>query len=429
MAWDDYPFVGGGLVLGARAPIRAGGRPLGETRDPSRFPDRRVEPYVPNYPGPAQGEDPGPPEGEYDVQGDGFGAPQMAPSPQQPRRAPGQGPLARFGSKVLGGLANFAQNADFNGAYLAGRGEYAAADASNERFAADQKERHNKAIHDQMVARLRGIDPTTTDGNREAFAIAMEFGDQKMMDWLVKMQLRDTEYHAPISVRGGVPGKPGMVADSLYDPRLKSTVYTGNPYELKSGVTVNTGAGGLKPGEAAANKAKYLDDYNVASAPFQEVDRRTRELENLFAAAVDESGQPRELNPMESYQAAVAFSKELKPAESIMKDDIDNLLGQGWENWLRDLVDVPKRLTREQLDMMRQVSRQVNSLMRERQGLVENRYRTLLDQYGETAPSYLNPAPPPGGGATDASGPPEGARLHPTVPGLWVLPDGSGWQE
>ena len=325
------------------------------------------EPYVSNYPGPAPGEDPGPPAGEYDVSGSDYGQQQPPPMPQ---RAPQQGPLARFGGKVLGGLANFAKNADFNGAYLAGRGEYAAADASNERFAADQKERHNLAIHKQMVERLTGIDPRTPEGNRDAFAVALEFGDEKLADGIIRMKLDD----GPLSSVHEGFGTGGGQRNVLVGPSGKR-VFEGAPYTPTP--MVNIGASGMNPYQQAQVQQQYNDDYNKRSEPQREIARRLKELDGL----IEQLGGT-EPNAFQSEAAATAFAKGLKPSEAVMRDDIQRILGQGFSNIARGYLNLPQRASLAQLREMSATLRQIDAVGRLRQQAIDAEFRQLTSPYG-----------------------------------------------
>jgi len=133
----------------------------------------------------------------------------------------------------------------------------------------------------------------------------------------------------------------------------------------------------------------------------------------------------------------------LRP-EALNEGDVARLTSVGVWNKALARIGLPPQMTVEQLDTL---SKMINDKAREaeprRRALIKDARKRakyfgfppdlILGEYADGIPRNPRPVPADASSNSDASAsdsgsPPPGAKPDPVVPGLWILPDGSGWE-
>lgn len=186
---------------------------------------------------------------------------------------------------------------------------------------------------------------------------------------------------------------------------------------VERGPLVQIGGAGMKPEQAVAAEDRAAS----------QVDSRVKPLEDALNAwdgftAVYERIQSEGRDPTAAEtDTLIKLAARLENPEAVQEGDIARKSGGGLMNFFRGKFDQPYQIDRAWMEGLHKTGETIAAAKRKRLEEIRAQAQEVARERGlserAVAPTQREDGPPPG------------AVRDPSIPGLWILPDGSGYME
>lgn len=180
---------------------------------------------------------------------------------------------------------------------------------------------------------------------------------------------------------------------------------------------VSIGGAGMKPEQAVAAEDRAAS----------QVDSRVKPLEDALNAwdgftAVYERIRSEGRDPTAAEtDTLIKLAARLENPEAVQEGDIARKSGGGFMNFFRGKFDQPYQIDRAWMEGLHKTGETIAAAKRKRLEEIRAQAQEVARERGlserAVAPTQREDGPPPG------------AVRDPSIPGLWILPDGSGYME
>lgn len=181
---------------------------------------------------------------------------------------------------------------------------------------------------------------------------------------------------------------------------------------------VQIGESGLKPNEAIAAEDRSQSQVTTQTTQLQDSLDAFDALHGLVSMIESENRDPTESET----DSIIKLAARTENPEAVQEGDIYRKAGGTWGNWWRAKGSLPPVIDRDRMRSIYSAAANIAETKRRRIDEIQSRAEAVAQQRG-LSPSAARTA------GRGEGGPPPGAVKDPSVPGLWVLPDGSGWME
>lgn len=201
----------------------------------------------------------------------------------------------------------------------------------------------------------------------------------------------------------------------IRDPKADGGYRYVGPAPAKSPL-VQIGESGLKPEQAIAAEDRSASQVSSQTTKLQDSLDAYDALRGLVAMIESENREPNESET----DSIIKLAARVENPEAVQEGDIYRKAGGGVGNWFKAKASLPPSIDRDRMRTIFATASNVAETKRGRIAEIQAQAESVAEQRG-LSPRAASTAD------RRETGPPSGAVRDPSVPGLWVLPDGSGW--